>query len=1157
MSSKIEKSLIDFEKLSEDKDKNYIKLEKKINKLLELYDNTKNNETKKQILDNIGNIKERLKINSINSSITYPDYNSNDFIEKLLSKKEFSTNKIQKNEGKNMSSDFFELSNNQKFIKKLISPETPYRSLYLYHSVGVGKTCASIQVTQNFKKYYNKRALILLPLKLKDNFRKGLFDISKLDIKEDNMEQCLGNYYLHNIVGRNKMDSTDIKGRAKKMINDEYEILSFGEFGNIFKKIEKNTNSETEFLNKIRRYFDDRVIIVDEVHNMRTVSEDVKGKEVSKIFHRLLEILKNNVLLLLSATPMFDNYNELRFILNCLLIQNGDKKIKDSEDFFDGEELNKDFEKKLKRISGNYISYMRGENPYTFPIRLYPSINKDENYLKIINFPKKDIKGVKILKEKQIKHLEFINTTMSNLQQKIYDSVNSDNYNTKDNANETTNDNTNDENTNNENDENDVEKTDIQQRVQISNIVYTDDSDIKNTYGNQGLSKIFKIEKGKKGDYKVEYKDRKNQILDSNNLKNHSPKINLLLENINKSEGIVLVYSRYLASGVIPIAIALEHNGFNKLNNKNILKGGNKTKKNSKGSYVIISGNSNLSPNNTNEIIECVSKNNKDGDKVKVILITESGTEGLDLKNVREIHIFDPWYNLNRLEQVYGRGVRNFSHINLEDVKRNVTLYQYVNLTQDNKKESIDFRTYRIAENKQQKIAKIERIIKRNAIDCNLNINGNVYKELKSKNLLTSRGILKEKFNINDKDGSRVCDYQKCDLKCDKEVEINLSSSDETTYKKEIINYDIKIVRRYLINYFKQHNTATIEDLVKNEIFKNRSKETIYFALNNLIKKRKIFTGKNNRKGYLIYKSDVYIFQPSDIKDEKILIEEREKNKIVKRRSLDITKLDNDININNNDNKSETEIEKEDYNEFIKNEIKYITDSVFFNEKDFKKYEEIIYDILVDSLNREDFKKLVHKILKNEINVEYKKNIIDSMKRDFYIQSNENIIYNHFNDKFFCLKKNKVVNCSPIETTQAKKQQKKSIEGLLKNIGKKNIKGYGYYEIIGDTPDFKLIDLDKLDNNKKVSGTRCKITTTITTKKIEKFINRFNKKILKSKKEIIEIDKKRTDENLVTKRKKYVKTGYCLLYQIVLKEANNKKNLYFIRHNLNNYLNKM
>ena len=217
----------------------------------------------------------------------------------------------------------------------------------------------------------------------------------------------------------------------------------------------------------------------------------------------------------------------------------------------------------------------------------------------------------------------------------------------------------------------------------------------------------------------------------------------------------------------------------------------------------------------------------------------------------------------------------------------------------------------------------------------------------------------------------------------------------------------------------------------------------------------------------------------------------------------------------------------------------------------------MIYDILVDSLNREDFKKLIHKILKNKINAKYKKNIIDSMKRDFYIQNNENIIYNHFNDKFFCLKKNKVVNCSPIETTQAKKIQKKSIEDSHKNIEKKNIKKYGYYEIIGDTPDFKLIDLDKLDNNKKVSGTRCRITTTITTKKIEKFINRFNKKILKSKEEIIEIDKKRTDENLVTKRKKYVKTGYCLLYQIVLKEANNKKTLYFIRHNYSNYLNKM
>ena len=37
-------------------------------------------------------------------------------------------------------------------------------------------------------------------------------------------------------------------------------------------------------------------------------------------------------------------------------------------------------------------------------------------------------------------------------------------------------------------------------------------------------------------------------------------------------------------------------------------------------------------------------------------------SEGLDLKNIREIHILDPWYHLYRIEQIIGRGIR-FFHI--------------------------------------------------------------------------------------------------------------------------------------------------------------------------------------------------------------------------------------------------------------------------------------------------------------------------------------------------------------------------------------------------------------------------------------------------------------------------------------------------------------
>ena len=257
----INKSLVNFDKYSNDK--NYNKLEVKINKLLELYDKTSNDDDKELILNNIKDLKNKLEIKELNSdvnNISYPDYDDKKFIEKLIKKKEFAITKMNEEDIKIMKKDFFELTKNQKFLKRLISPETPYRSIYLYHSVGVGKTCASIQISHNFKKYYNKRALILLPSKLKDNYINGLFDIRKLD--DDNMEQCLGNYYLHNIVNRNKLENNEIKLKAEKMIKQEYEILSFGQFNNTYKRIQENSRPN-EYLKNIREYFDDRVIIVD------------------------------------------------------------------------------------------------------------------------------------------------------------------------------------------------------------------------------------------------------------------------------------------------------------------------------------------------------------------------------------------------------------------------------------------------------------------------------------------------------------------------------------------------------------------------------------------------------------------------------------------------------------------------------------------------------------------------------------------------------------------------------------------------------------------------------------------------------------------------------------------------------------------------------
>ena len=1138
-------------------DKNYNKIEKKINKLLELYNKSYDENEKSEVLKKIEKIK-RLLENKEEVFKKYPNYDDNNFISKLMNKEEFAIDKYTVEDKKFIEKDFFQLTKNQKFLKKLISPETPYRSIYLYHGVGVGKTCSSIQISQNFKKYYTKKILVILQSTIKANYKKQLFNIANYDLANDTMvDQCLGNYYLDTIVNRKSIINNEgpksLNKEIKKLIKNEYEFLGYGEFVNLVEKIKKDSVSVPIYINNIKNYFDDRVIIVDEIHNMRLINEKEIGKKAPKLFHEVLNILNNNTLVLLSATPMFDNYKEIVFLLNTLLIQNKQPIIKQNEVIFNKKGiLEKKFKEKLEKISSNFISYMRGENPYTFPIRLYPSINNDESILEKKNYPKNDIYGKTIEDEEQIKYLELVYTKMSNIQNKLYNLV-SNKIN-----------NLNDDNDNN--DEVDTNKQwKGQQIVQISNIIYPTDKiynndkkikenlDIKNIYGENGFKKIFKISESKK--FRVSYINNDELIL-KDKLNKYSPKISKIVDYIKNSDGIVLVYSRYLYSGIIPLAIALEHLGYNKYGGNNILE--DNTAKKNKKNYVIISGNNKLSPNNDKEINICTLKENKDGNNIKVIIISESGTEGIDLKNIREVHILDPWYNLNRIEQVIGRAVRNYSHFHLDKDKRNTTIYQYVNLTRNNKVESIDFRTYRIAENKQLFISKIERKMKKNSIDCNLNNEVSSFKDI-YRNLIPSQknnGALKivKSYNISDRSYSRICDYmKKCEIECNKNITSN-KKLDKTTYNKNSLDYDIQVIKQYIIGFYKIHNIANISDLINELDIKN--KEILYLALNDMINNKLLFKNSNNRIGYLIYKGNNYIFQPTDIDDEKILLNERLKNKIDRPRKIDITNID----VTEKKKKRRTKIVKTEvvlnYNDILNNDIEKIINLLLLDNTEIEIYSEYIWDIYIDSLSENELLQLYNNIFKNNYNTENLNNLIKSLGNALLIFKNNNDIvayYNHFkknNEAFLCIEDNKLVNCSPLQINKYKNELNKKIKELnkikLPTISKSNnLKSYyAFMDYNKKTNNiiFKIKNLIKISENKSVKGSEC-ISGTSDIKIdifIKKFIKKYNKTIIKDK-YIVGVKES-------GKKIKYKKENLCLIYQLVLRKMRNDNNeLYILR----------
>ena len=85
------------------------------------------------------------------------------------------------------------------------------------------------------------------------------------------------------------------------------------------------------------------------------------------------------------------------------------------------------------------------------------------------------------------------------------------------------------------------------------------------------------------------------------------------------------------------------------------------------------------SKNLRQEILE-VYKNSQNmyGQNLLILLTTSSGSEGINLKFVRQVHILEPYWNRVRIDQVIGRARRIESHILLPADQQNVTVYEYI-----------------------------------------------------------------------------------------------------------------------------------------------------------------------------------------------------------------------------------------------------------------------------------------------------------------------------------------------------------------------------------------------------------------------------------------------------------------------------------------------
>lgn len=401
------------------------------------------------------------------------------------------------------------------------------------------------------------------------------------------------------------------------------------------------------------------------------------------------------------------------------------------------------------------------------------------------------------------------------------------------------------------------------------------------------------------------------RIFSPDELPKYSAKISEICDAIKRSNGIVLIYSQYIDGGVVPMALALEEMGFLRYshaysgNNKHLFKVPPTSpidsltmiplSRESKTTfqpahYIMITGDKGLSPSNTEDVKYATNADNMDGSKVKVIIISKAGSEGLDFKAIRQVHILEPWFNMNRIEQIIGRGVRNLSHCALPFKQRNVQIYLHCTLIDGAEEEAADLYLYRLAEKKATQIGKVTRVLKASAADCILHIgqtnftveklsslvaNQNIRLELSSKR--PNSGEVREvDFRIGDMNGSELCDYMSCEYQCNPKAPKNMESN-SLSYNEHNLESNIYYIIGRIKQIFRERHVYTLDQICTAiNVLRVYPIAQIYYVLSKFVDNRNmVLFDKYGRFGYLLNRGKYYEFQPVEITDTRISVRDR------------------------------------------------------------------------------------------------------------------------------------------------------------------------------------------------------------------------------------------------------------------------------------------
>jgi hypothetical protein len=537
-----------------------------------------------------------------------------------------------------------------QFVVKEYLTKSKNRGLLLCHATGMGKTRVAVAVSVISRKTNpNRRVIVLSAKSLESNFRKEVASYTGIDIKTSNFVD--ENYKFISLNSSNM-----------------YSKISNVDKSDDQQKLEKKLG---EFMNDIARdsSLENSMLIIDEAHNL--FNAITNGAKNALALYDLIMNTKDIQLIFLSGTPIINDPFEL---VPCYNMLRGRIDIADVK-------IGSGFGKKSR------------QHRYTSATLFTEDIEEFEHFF--IDKENKTIKN----KEKFTNRIYGLSSYYGDLY--FPSNKNKEGYPTEL--------------------ETIIEKVPMSQEQfsrYISARILEQDETKKGFRGkdsrfsaSQGGSSTYRVKSRQISNYCIpEYalgpirgKKSREKFLsritmdDLENVGKYSPKMEKILENINKHPGRPgIVYSQFVSGeGLGIFTLVLKAHGYTQFGDFNSssdsmydIKAGKekksaneatdetpaiKHKPTGRRAFAVLTGD--IDPEIRAKIIK---KYNSKKNHIDLLLISGAVAEGIDLKRSRHVHIMEPFWNYARINQVKARAIRYESHIDLPKSEQNVQVYIYL-----------------------------------------------------------------------------------------------------------------------------------------------------------------------------------------------------------------------------------------------------------------------------------------------------------------------------------------------------------------------------------------------------------------------------------------------------------------------------------------------